>query len=56
MKQNIVNCRKCRYFYITWDKKFPYGCKAIGFKSPKLPSIEVKLTSGIDCTKFKPKD
>ncbi len=50
-----INCRKCKHFYITWDKKFPYGCRAINFKSKKLPSMEVKLTSGIDCTKFSSK-
>jgi len=52
MTQIEINCRKCKYFYITWDKRFPYGCKAMNFKSKKLPSMEVKLTSGISCTKF----
>lgn len=55
MKQIEINCRNCRHFYITWEQNFPYGCKAIGFKSRKLPSIEVKQTSGINCTKFSPK-
>lgn len=26
-------CVRCAYFYITWEKKFPYGCKAMKFKS-----------------------
>ncbi len=55
MTQIEVNCRKCKHFYITWNKKFPYGCRIIGFKSRKLPSMEVKMTSGIDCKKFSKK-
>ncbi|WP_029523244.1 hypothetical protein [Persephonella sp. KM09-Lau-8] len=50
-----VNCHKCEYFYITWDKNFPYGCKAFGFKSRLIPSIEVKKASGKECLQFKPK-
>ena len=37
----IPNCRNCRYFYITWDAKKPYGCRAMQFKSSVLPTIEV---------------
>lgn len=55
MKKNEVNCRNCKHFYITWHKNFPFGCRAIGFKSKKLPSIEVKTTSGIDCIRFSKK-
>ncbi len=50
-----VNCYKCKYFYITWDKNFPYGCKAFGFKSRLIPSIEVKKASGKECLSFKEK-
>lgn len=50
-----VNCHKCEYFYITWDKNFPYGCKAFSFKSRLIPSIEVKKASGKECLQFKPK-
>ncbi len=48
----IRKCKGCKHFYITWDKKFPYGCKALGFKSKKYPSLEVQLTSGIECQYF----
>lgn len=46
------NCRKCIYFFITWDKNFPYGCNALNFKSKQLPSIDVLKSSGFDCLKF----
>ncbi|MBL1212571.1 MAG: uracil-DNA glycosylase [Ignavibacteriae bacterium] len=50
-----VNCRKCNYFYVTWDAKSPYGCKALGFKTPNMPSSDVFNNSGIECLKFLPK-
>ncbi|MFH0736021.1 MAG: uracil-DNA glycosylase [bacterium] len=52
---NKPNCKKCKYFFITWDKNFPYGCHALGFKSKQLPSSEVLKSSGFDCLKFLPK-
>jgi len=50
-----VNCKNCKYFFITWDKNFPYGCKALAFKSKQIPSFEVKQSSGFECLKFSPK-
>lgn len=47
-----IDCRQCNFFYITWDKKFPYGCKAMGFKTRFMPSIEVRQASGIACLRF----
>lgn len=51
-KENKINCSTCKYFFITWDKKFPYGCKALNFKTKNLPSIDVKIFSGFDCLKY----
>lgn len=51
-----IDCKKCRYFYITWDNRFPYGCKAFGFKSFKLPSLEVVRSSGLLCQAFQRKN
>ncbi|KAA0258494.1 uracil-DNA glycosylase [Deferribacter autotrophicus] len=47
-----VNCHKCKGFYITWDKNFPYGCRILGFKSKYLPSVEVYRSSGVKCMYF----
>jgi len=56
MKDNQnINCRKCNNYFITWDKKFPYGCKALNFKTTRLPSIDVKINSGLPCMLFKEK-
>jgi hypothetical protein len=52
---NRIDCRKCKFFYITWDKNFPYGCKALGFKSMTMPSIQAMKASGLPCQYFSPK-
>ena len=31
-------CRNCVYYYITWDPRKPYGCKALGFKCREWPA------------------
>ena len=50
------NCRKCRHYYITWDVKHPYGCRAMGFKSRHNPGLEVRRAMyGEPCLMFSPK-
>jgi hypothetical protein len=55
MKDININCFNCVYFYITWDEKFPRGCRAMGFKSKEIPSAVVYESSGAECLKFKKK-
>ncbi|RJP74332.1 MAG: uracil-DNA glycosylase [Ignavibacteriales bacterium] len=50
-----VECRKCFYFQVTWEKDHPYACKAFGFKTKKMPSMDVFINSGKECLKFLPK-
>jgi len=50
-----VHCRNCEYFYITWDQQRPYGCRAMGFKTKRLPSWDVYQSSGEQCQSFKVK-
>ena len=54
VKKNItsnkkVTCNKCVYFYITFKKERPWGCKKFGFISKFIPSVEVFNTTGIEC-------
>jgi len=54
---DIVNvhkplCRGCIYLYTTWDKNFAYGCKAMGFKSARLPCEVVRQSSGQECLAY----
>lgn len=51
-----IDCHKCEYYYVTWDKKFPHGCKAMEFKSMQLPSIVVFASSKRECLLFKKKE
>ena len=51
-----ASCRKCKFFYITWDKSFPYGCKAMGFKSKSLPGMITRQVSHSDCLSYEEKE
>jgi hypothetical protein len=51
----LVYCRNCRHYYVTWDKSFPHGCRAIGFKSRSSPAMAVREASGMDCQLFQVK-
>lgn len=50
-----INCFQCAHFQITHDKRRPYGCNSMGFKSKVLPSIEVISVQGHSCLAFKAK-
>ncbi|VAW37246.1 hypothetical protein MNBD_DELTA02-982 [hydrothermal vent metagenome] len=47
-----VDCFKCKHFYVTWEKGRPRGCRALNFKTKRMPSDVVCATSGKDCLLF----
>ena len=47
-----INCRKCKYYFVTWKPAKPHGCKAYGFESQVIPSMVVFQSSGSDCMQF----
>jgi hypothetical protein len=51
-----INCFSCEYFYITYERKYPYGCRIIGFKSARMPSADVYATSDMQCGLFLQKE
>ena len=52
----MQGCNSCIFFYITWDSKYPYGCKAMGFKSKNSPGNIVKANSnGHECLAYRSK-
>ena len=51
----MIDCHKCKHYYVTWDKHFPHGCKAMKFKSKQLPSTVVFVSSNIECLLFEKK-
>jgi len=48
MNKRII-CQRCKFYYVTWEKNKPHGCRAYSFKSQTLPSVIVKQSSGLDC-------
>ncbi|WP_440027162.1 hypothetical protein [Chromobacterium amazonense] len=48
-------CRRCRHYVITYNPDFPYGCRAMGFSSKRLPCVDVQEASGQTCLRFIPK-
>jgi hypothetical protein len=47
-----LGCLNCVHYYITWDKKFPFGCRAMGFKSKAAPHRLTRQLSGRECLSF----
>ncbi|NTV89526.1 MAG: uracil-DNA glycosylase [Clostridiales bacterium] len=56
MDESKADCRKCKYFHITWDNRFPYGCKMFGIKSKQLPNLVVFQSSGMQCQGYEEKE
>ena len=50
-----IDCRKCRHYQITWDRRYPYGCRVMKFKSAGLPARDVIAASGTPCQFFEKK-
>lgn len=51
-----IYCKNCFNYYITWDKKFPHGCKLWGIKSLNMPSIAVLHSKGNVCEYYQRKE
>lgn len=52
METQRINCRKCKYYYVTWDGRMPYGCRVFGIKTRQMPSRVVYKSSGKPCQGF----
>ena len=48
-------CNDCIFFYITHEAHFRYGCRALDFKSQRLPMLDVLEASGQPCQFFQGK-
>lgn len=46
------DCWKCRHFAITYEPRWPYMCRLMGFKGRHLPAQEVLLADGRPCQGF----
>jgi len=50
-----IDCRRCNNYYVTWDPRFPAGCKLFTFKSKSQPSITVWEATGAPCEHYSEK-
>ncbi len=48
------NCSHCVHYHVTWDNRFPRGCRYFGFKTRNQPSLDVLVTTGQNCVFFEP--
>lgn len=48
-------CTRCAHYFVTFDARFPHGCRAMGFKSRQLPYKEILAVAGEACAAFTPK-
>lgn len=48
----LINCLFCEHFHLTREARFPYGCRALGFKTFRMPSVDVFYASEKDCSLF----
>jgi hypothetical protein len=55
MTKEIPDCSECAHYYITHDVSFPYGCRALDFKSKRKPHLEVLDASNKPCMAFDPR-
>lgn len=55
MSETAPRCPRCAHYFITHDPNFPYGCRALAFKSRNAPEREVQGASGMPCQTFTPK-
>ncbi|MFH1147457.1 MAG: hypothetical protein V1736_07090 [Pseudomonadota bacterium] len=51
-KMKMLDCHKCKHYYVTWENGFPHGCRAMRFKSRDFPSRVVHFNSGSECLLF----
>lgn len=57
MEENTrIACMKCKHYHVTFDPSAPRGCKLYGFKTPLMPYVLVKQSTGKDCTAFEVKN
>lgn len=56
MNLERIDCKKCGYFYITWEARFPNGCRLFRIKSKQIPSIVVYKSTGTRCENFVQKE
>ena len=55
IEKKCPNCWDCKHFAISWDPRFPYSCKLMGFKSKITPCLDVVRLDGLVCMGYEQK-
>ncbi len=45
-------CARCRHYWVTHQPATPHGCRVFGILSARLPSVEIRMATGQDCSAF----
>jgi hypothetical protein len=49
-------CRDCQHYWITYEAQHPWGCRAFGIASTRLPAAVVREATGKPCDAFELKE
>ena len=49
-------CFGCRHVTVKHDRHWPYECAHFGLRTRRLPSLEVRRVSGVDCQALEARD
>ena len=52
MKRKVPPCIKCEHYYVTYDQRFPRGCRLFEIKSRMLPTYAVFRSTGQHCPAY----
>ena len=47
-----ITCHGCQHFFITHDRRRPWGCRNFGFKGKNLPAQIVYEATGMQCAYY----
>jgi len=51
-----IVCHRCAHYFVTWNPRFPHGCRRMGFVSRIYPGDQVRRAMcGSDCVLFEAK-
>lgn len=50
-----INCLKCTHYFVTWNRRYPRGCRVYGFETDLMPSDAVLIYTCKSCNYYKNK-
>lgn len=50
------DCFKCKHYFVTWDARYPKGCRLYDVKSTQMPWVIVASATKEGCVGFEPKE